>query len=256
MAPLRKPLQGLWNVVRFNWHFYLVALGLALGAAGLCLAGPPVARSYAGLLLGGLLAPVVASLAVSAYVYDAAGLYRLPWLPAAAALPAHPALLTVSAGFDEISAVLAARYAAASLLAVDFYDPARHTEVSILRARRAYPPWPGTVPVSTHAALPLPARSIDLAVAFLAAHEIRDARERAAFFREIRRVLKPNGQVLVTEHLRDPANFLAYTIGFLHFHSRRTWLETFRAAGLRVEREVKTTPFISTFFLGHDGNAA
>jgi hypothetical protein len=60
----------------------------------------------------------------------------------------------------------------------------------------------------------------------------------------------------VTEHLRDPANFLAYTIGFLHFHSRRTWLDTFQSAGLRVEREVKTTPFVTTFFLAKDGNSA
>ena len=38
MAPLRTPLQGVWNVVRFNWHFYLVAGGAALVLAGLGLA--------------------------------------------------------------------------------------------------------------------------------------------------------------------------------------------------------------------------
>ncbi len=38
-----------------------------------------------------------------------------------------------------------------------------------------------------------------------------------SFFNELNRVLKPNGQIVVTEHLRDLNNFLAYNIGFFHF---------------------------------------
>ncbi|MEJ7664367.1 MAG: hypothetical protein WKG07_35010 [Hymenobacter sp.] len=49
-------------------------------------------------------------------------------------------LLTVSAGFDEISPVLRQRYPAGRLLALDFYDPARHTEVSIARGAAGLPP--------------------------------------------------------------------------------------------------------------------
>ncbi|MDO7847732.1 class I SAM-dependent methyltransferase [Hymenobacter sp. M29] len=251
---MRKPLQGLWNVVRFNWPLYLVAGGAALTLVAGWLAGPAAWRPYAGLLLALALLPLLVSLLVTAYVYDFSGLYRFDWLFGKVPVPAT--LLTLSAGFDEISAPLARQYPAAHLLAADFYDAARHTEPSIQRARRAYPPYPGILAVDTRAALPLAAGSIDLAVAFLAAHEIRDATERAAFFREIARVLAPAGTLVVTEHLRDPANFLAYTVGFLHFHSRRAWLETFRAAGLRVEREVKITPFITSFFLRQDGSAA
>ena len=247
---IRTSFQGVGNVVRFNWPFYLVAGGAALALAGLWLAGPVVARPYAGLLLALALLPLLLSLLITAYIYDFSGLYQFDWL--FENVPAPAALLTLSAGFDEISAPLAHRYPTARLLAADFYDAARHTEPSIQRARRAYPPHPGTRPVDTRAALPLPAGSTDLAVAFLAAHEIRDAVERAAFFREIARVLAPAGTLVVTEHLRDPANFLAYTVGFLHFHSRRAWLATFRASGLRVAREVKITPFITAFFLRKD----
>ena len=254
MAPLRTPLQGVGNVVRFNWPFYLVAGGAALGLAGGWLAGPAAWRPYAGLLLALALLPLLLSLLITAYIYDFSGLYRFGWLFEKQPVPA--ALLTLSAGFDEISGPLAHHYPAARLLAVDFYDAARHTEPSIQRARRAYPPYPGTQAVDTRAALPLATGSIDLAVAFLAAHEIRDAAERAAFFREITRVLAPAGTLVVTEHLRDPANFLAYTVGFLHFHSRRTWLATFQAAGLQVAREVKITPFITAFFLCKNGSAA
>ena len=254
MAPLRTPLQGVWNVVRFNWHFYLAALGAAGVLAGLWLAGPAVLRPYAAPLLALVLAPVLVSLLITTYIYDFSGLYQLKWLAVAGSAPR--ALLTVNAGFDEVSGPLAHQYPSASLLAADFYDAGRHTELSIQRARRAYPPYPGTRQVDTRAALPLAAGSIDLAVAFLAAHEIRNAAERAAFFGELARVLAPTGVLVVTEHLRDPANFLAYTLGFLHFHSRRAWLVTFQAAGLRVAREVKITPFITSFFLYKNGLAA
>lgn len=254
MATLRAPLQGVWNVVRFNWHFYAGALvaGLALGA--LALAGPAGLRPCALVLLALVLLPVLGSLLATAYVYDFAGLYQFDWLPAT--LPPTARVLTISAGFDEVSAPLAARYGPGQVQAADFYDPARHTEASIRRARQAYPPFPNTMAISTTASLPLPDAGLHLIVAFLAAHEIRQDGERAAFFRELGRVLAPTGTLVVTEHLRDPANFLAYTLGFLHFHSRQTWLRTFRSAGLRVAHEMRTTPLITTFFLCRDDYAA
>ena len=255
MDPVRKPLQGLRNIVRFNWHFYALALaaGLALGLAARLLPAP--LGRWAGVGLALVLAPLLVSLAVSAYVYDGAGLYDLGWLPAGVGPAAGRTLLTVSAGFDEISPVLRQRYPAGQLLAADFYDPARHTEVSIARARRAYPPPAGTLRVSTHS-LPLPDHAADATLAFLAAHEIRDPAERAAFFREIRRVTRPGGSIVVVEHLRDAANFLAYTIGFFHFHSRRAWRATFQAAGLRLTQEIKITPFVSAFILHDDAASA
>ena len=53
MAPLRKPLQGVGNVVRFNWPFYLGAGGAALALAGLWL-GPRMAGALALAALIGL----------------------------------------------------------------------------------------------------------------------------------------------------------------------------------------------------------
>ena len=41
----------------------------------------------------------------------------------------------------------------------------------------------------------------------------------------------PDGIVVVTEHLRDTANFLAYNMGAFHFHAHGTWLAAFAAAG-------------------------
>lgn len=255
MATVRTPWQGLRNVVRFNWHFYTLA-ALA-GAVGLAAARRVPKRLrpawYGALALGA--APVLGSLAVTGYVYDKSDLYRLSWLPAGLLSPRPATLLTVQAGFDEVSALLQQRYPTAQVQALDFYDPARHTEVSIKRARAALPPWPGTLAVSA-TNLPLPTGWAEAAVAFLSMHEIRDDEERAACLREVGRVVQPGAPIIVVEHLRDTANFLAYTIGFLHFHSHASWLRTFQAAGLQLTQEIKVTPFISAFILRRDADQA
>ncbi|WP_196956942.1 class I SAM-dependent methyltransferase [Hymenobacter guriensis] len=143
----------------------------------------------------------------------------------------------------------------ATLRVFDFYNPTVHTEVSIRRARAACAPFPGTEPVQPHA-LPLTKASADGVFVLLSAHEIRQPAQREIFLAELRRVLQPQGKLVIVEHLRDPANFMAYTIGFLHFYSRATWLRAFRQAGFRLLQEKKITPFVSAFTLQPDGTAA
>lgn len=256
---LRKPLEGVGNIVRFNWQFYALAAGAGaaiwLGRPYL----PAPLRPYALLGLAAVAAPTLVSLLVSFYVYDCSALYSLRWLAPAAPAPGEATetglVVNIHAGFDETSRLLRHRFPQAELAVFDFYDPARHTEVSIRRARAAYPPFPGTEPVQTRH-LPRPAGSAEWVLVVLAAHEIRQPAERVAFLREARRLLRPTGTLVVVEHLRDPANFLAYTIGFLHFYSGAVWRRAFAAAGLAVGQEKKLTPFISAFFLRPDGAAA
>ena len=242
------------NIVRFNWPFFALALGGAAGLLALLLSQslPPLARLALGGALAGLVVSTLVSLLVSAYVYDFSGLYRLDWL--AGFVRPGGQLVSVNAGFDEASALLAARFPTTQLTVLDFYDPARHTEPSIARARRAYPPYPGTL-TADPAALPLPTASADTVLAMLAAHEVRDPAGRVVFFGELARVLRPGGQLVVVEHPRDAANFLAYNIGALHFHSRAAWLATFNGAGLRVRAERQHTPFMSIFILERAADA-
>ena len=254
MAGLRDPFQGVANIVRFNWHFYVLA---ALVLVLVWVANAALDNSFvvlSSLITAAICLPILISLIVSWYVYDHSGLYSLPWLRGVEVLPA-PFILNIHAGLDEFSETLQVRYRTARLEVLDFYDPGRHTEVSIRRARKAYPPHPGTKAVST-SALPVADASADLIILALAAHEIRDDAERAAFFRELARVLKPDGRVVVTEHLRDLPNFLAYNIGAFHFLPRSSWYRVFGQGRLRLIREQSLTPFITTFTLGKHGAAS
>jgi SAM-dependent methyltransferase len=132
----------------------------------------------------------------------------------------------------------------------DIYDPEEMTEPSIVLARRLRPQGElRQAEPANYRRLPLPTGTIDAAMLLLSAHELRSDEARAALFTELRRVLGPGGRVVVAEHLRDWANFLAYGPGFLHFHSRRTWVRCFARHRFDVHREFSITPFVRIFVL-------
>ncbi len=202
-----------------------------------------------GLGLSIMLLLLVTPLLVSYYVYDRLGLYSMEWLHKDLV---GSSVVNIHAGFDEFSNVIEKRYDHTELRVFDFYDPEKHTELSIKRARKRYPIHSNTVPISTKF-LPLDDDSVDTIMLIFAVHEIRDDDERIAFFKELSRVLHDDGRVIVVEHLRDMSNFLAYNIGFFHFLPKHTWYDTFEHAKLSIASEIKLSPFISTFILKKNG---
>lgn len=246
----RKSFQGVYNIIRFNWHFYLFASLILIPLLYFNNAFSQQIQSYILLLAITGIISVVLSLVASFYTYDYSNLYRLEWLPNSD----RKKILNINAGFDETSKIIQNKFPKTELTVCDFYDQNKHTEVSIRRARKAYPPYEKTISVSTEK-LPFQDNSFDCAIAILSAHEIRSRNERITFFKEISRVTKTEGQILVTEHLRDLNNFMAYTIGVFHFHSKSEWLKTFELAGLLVENESKPSRLITTFTLVKNGNS-
>lgn len=247
----RKPFQGLINIIRFNWHYYIIA-GLII--TGVLLAKKflsPALQITSMVILFFAVAGIVISLAVSWYVYDYSDLYSLNWLDKLH-IRSNQQLLNINAGFDETSSLLIQKYPDSNLMVLDFYDPVKHTEISIKRARKAYPAYPGTKTIST-ITIPLKANSVDFIFLIFAAHEIRNNEERVNFFQQLANAIKTDGKIIVTEHRRDIYNFIAYNIGFFHFFSTRTWKQTFFKAGLCNEKTFNLTPFISTFVLTKNG---
>ena len=249
----RKSFQGVSNIVRFNWHFYLMAV---LAWIAISLIKDYFSETIQLLLNVGIFVSIlviVISLLVSYFVYDLSGLYQFRFLDQ---IPktTDQNILNISAGFDETSSIIKAKFPAATLSICDFYDPVKHTEPSIKRARAMYPPSVDTIKVETNR-LPFEDNQFDQSLVIFSAHEIRDSNERIMFFQELKRVTKQGGQIYVVEHLRDLHNFLAYNFGFFHFHSKKRWMDNFSKAGLEISEELKITPFISTFKLRSYGNS-
>ncbi len=245
----RKPFQGVLNIIRFNRHFYVMAMVVFIILILFKNSFPQQLQNIVMIGTALSMLTIIISLLISFYVYDLSDIYQLKWLVNAD----NKRILNLNAGFDETSEIIQSKFPDADLTICDFYDPVRHTELSIKRARLSYPPNPKTVSVKTNK-LPFPDSIFDKSLAILSAHEIRNENERIQFFKELNRITKLSGEILVTEHLRDLNNFLAYTFGFLHFHSRKSWMKTFNQANLSIKQEIKTTPFITTFILGKNGD--
>ncbi|MBI3234964.1 MAG: methyltransferase domain-containing protein [Bacteroidetes bacterium] len=250
MSIKRKPFQGVYNIVRFNWHFYVLALCFFFALLMLASAVQQPYKCYItvfGLLF---LVPIFISLLASYYVYDYSNLYKFDWIASNAD---ELLIVNIHAGFDETSEFIAEKYPKSKLMVFDFYDPAKHTEVSIKRARKAYPPYHNTKQIDT-SKIPIESNTADVVFVILATHEIRNEQERTLFLKELHRIVKPTGTIQLVEHIRDLPNFLAYNIGFLHFYSAQSWKSNFKAAELTISKEEKLTPFISNFKLQKNGN--
>ena len=250
METVRKPFQGVWNIMRFNWHFYVLAIIISIILFITTFWLPLFYSIIISVLILIIIITTSVSLLVSFYVYDLSKLYELNWLEND---ENKIQIVNINAGFDETSILLKSKYKNADLTVLDFYNPEKHTEISIKRARKAYPAYPNTKQISTFE-LNLEKSFADKIFLTFAAHEIRNEQERIEFFQKIYEILKPNGQIIVTEHLRDLPNFLAYTIGFFHFYSKSNWVKTFENANLKIKSEQKITPFISSFILIKNGN--
>lgn len=244
---MRKPFQGVINIIRFNWHFYVIAFTLIGGLTIANLFLEDAVRWIIPTLIILILLSITLSLGISYYIYDYTDIYNLDWLKPLD-VPAGTNLVNIHAGFDETSHLLAQRYSRSMLQVFDFYDPVKHTEISIERARKLYGAYPNTKKIHT-GNIPLEVNSTDYIFNIFAAHEIRDPVERIAFLKQLHACIKPTGYVVVLEHLRDLPNFIAYNIGFFHFHSRKEWRRNFTEAGFILEQELALTPFLALFIL-------
>lgn len=248
----RKPLQGVLNVVRFNWHFYILALLAAIFLIASTLFTPNEFKFICYLLISLILIPTLISLLVTYYIYDYSKIYDLTFLDKFQIKPTDN-LVNINAGFDEFSFIISNKFKTEKLHVFDFYNPEKHTEISIERARKVSKIYPNTATIET-SKLPLEANSVAYVFLFFAAHEIRNQQERIVFFQEIEKSLNQNGKIIILEHLRDIPNFMAYTIGFFHFLSKSDWQKTFKSSNLSIKTETKITPFLSLFILQKNGN--
>lgn len=238
------------SIARFNWPFYVGALAVLLAS----IVGYSVLSSpFQWLVLLALLGSVyflVGSLGVSHLIYDRSDIYRFKWLDRALTGASKERIISCNSGFDETSGLLSEHLPETEWQTLDHFDAVRMTEPSIHRARGMYPPIPGTL-AAPFDQWPIEDSSADAILGILAIHEFRSEAERAAWFGEAKRCLKPGGRIIIAEHVRDAANFLAFGPGFLHFHSVASWRRSWKAARLQSADTFRVTPWVRIFVLTH-----
>lgn len=241
----RKKHQGVLNIIRFNWPFYFWGLFAVLGLYITALFLQPLVTIIPFVIL----IMMMISLLVSWYIYDLSGIYKIKWLD-----ELKGKVLIINAGFDEISPLIRKKFSQVHLTVADFYDEKLMTEPSIKRARKIYPLEKEAKKVLIGNLKVV--ENYDRVLLFFAAHEIRKESDRIIFFKELNRIISDKGEIYIIEHLRDWKNFLAYTIGFLHFHSKNTWKRAFLKGDFSLKEEIKLTPFVSLFKIKKNGNSS
>jgi len=242
----RKKFQGVVNILSFNRHFYFIGLSF-LAAIIACFIYFNWTQSILLIIIIAFIYGLVMPLIISAYVYDYSGYYNFNWLKKCDVKDVEKQLIiNINAGFDETSFSIKSKFPKSHLKVYDFYNPEKHTEPAIVRARKVTIEYPNTQQIKTNK-IPLDNNTVDLIFLLSAAHEIRSNKEKVIFLKECHRVCKTSGKVILVEHLRDLPNFLAFSIGFAHFFSKNTWNSVFKKAGFSNCIEHKFTPFMSIF---------
>lgn len=242
----RGKFQGVLNILSFNRHFYVAGFAvLALIIGSKAVFSWPVGLYI--LVVSAFMYGLSMPLLVSAYVYDFSGFYDFAWLKKMKIEDAKGKFnLNINAGFDETSYIIESILPHSNLQVYDFYNAEQHTEPAIIRARKVSLVYPNTQQINSDS-IPLNDDSVDNIFLLSAVHEMRGHAEKVLFLKECRRVCKPDGNVIMVEHLRDFPNFVAFTIGFTHFFSKNAWKKAFEEAGFASFKETKFTPFMSIF---------
>lgn len=227
-------IAGTAKVVRFNWPKY-VAVGALLAAASIAsiLGAPVVVRAGLWLVAGAGSVWTITSLAATWWVYD----HRRVYDHLTRGLADTGSWASVHAGFDDATPALVH---ALGSFPVDVVELAMPASASLRRARRD--------DLAHHAAafdaLPLATGTLDTVFVTFAAHEVRDPGDQRALFTELRRVLRPGGRLVVTEHARDLANLAVYGPGAMHFQRRAVWRRRAADAGLVTGSDTTISPFV------------
>ncbi|MBS1953906.1 MAG: methyltransferase domain-containing protein [Cyanobacteria bacterium SZAS-4] len=245
---IQSRFSGLSRVILFNWPLYVAALLVVVGLFVISIlpSVDTLVSKIAMLILVAVLLQTFASLIASHWVYDLSPLRDWSWLAKAVGEPQR--IVLVHAGYDETGGKLAKIFPSSEIQTVDFYAALERREPSIIRAQKFFPSK--TVPISSSLTnWPVPNDSVDLVLVAFAAHEVRDHEKRVVLFQEMRRILAGNGHVMLVEHLRDRANFIAYGIGAFHFLSNADWVSCTEAANLLLQTQFKITPFVRVYEL-------
>jgi hypothetical protein len=245
----RGKWQGMISIARFNWPYYATAFVVLIASLALVFLLPGHRMKLVCSIISAAAAYFLfVSLGVSHFIYDRSDLYRWGWLDRALSGSKMNQAVFCHSGFDEASAQLRQNSDVAQWQILDHFDANQMTEASIRRARAIFPPTPGTRS-SRYDAWPVAAQSTDVVFGLLAIHELRSVAERTAWFAEAKRCLRKDGRVVLVEHVRDMANFLAFGPGFVHFHSPASWRRCWEIIGFRSVDEFRVTPFVRIFVL-------
>ena len=239
-----------FSLARYNWPLYLAGfLGAALGFT-ICKSQLVLTPFRYLAFLGAVVATwyAIASFVAFHVMFDRSDFLSGKWLARCVELPPKTCV-QLSVCVEETTLPILDVFPNAEYRELDLFDKSFMTEPAIARARQNAGDSPRTS--AKPDTLPLSDNTSELTVVTLAAHEVRNASQREALFRELSRITAPGGRLIIAEHLRNFPAAAAFGLGYFHFYPRATWTALAQKTELDIELEFDITPFFHVFVLRH-----
>ena len=237
--------QGTARHVYAQWPGYLLRYGglvLAFLLIGTGLAiGWQVLVALGVVLLAAVFFLMLAALWTANKLYDTDSLQVNDLLFAMSqALPTNN-FANIDLGLRQQAIMLSRHLTTGKITVIDVYNPQLTGDAALARARRQAPsPKPdprlrwydGQIHL-----LPLPDSSVTAVFMFQVLSEFSQEGDRVALLREVRRILKPNGRLLIAEQTASWLNWLIVGTNTAKLQPVEYWHDLLQDAGLHVSRE-------------------
>lgn len=246
--------SGTVSTLLYNWPIFLGGLSFSIIVLTVS-AFLPAPWHWFFLIAGiGVLALLVIILAATYVVYDAGSQHEYDRLAELGGVAQANVVLDITCGKLRGSRGLLAHFSSGHYFLFDLYEASKMNDQALARARQMEPPLEAGHRIYRRPAqpanLPVPHHWADVIYCSFSLHELQDAADREAIFKEFARVLKPEGRLLIAEQGRDWLNFLTFGPGVLSFFSPATWRRHIEQAGLEIQHQERWRGLVNLWVVG------
>lgn len=204
---------------------------------------------YVLIVFGALiLINILLSIYASYVLYDQSVLYKAKGLVKRFSIKETEKILMFHASFDPVSVEIERELKEVDLDVYNIYGNRHQVEGAIEVSDRIFPPNPRSIDVKADH-IPCNDETVDVILALTALHEIFHHDDRVKFFKEMKRVLKEDGRIIICEQMRDLTNFIHFNIGAFHFLSMSSWEKAISESGLAIKNIEALTRFATIIHL-------
>lgn len=235
-----RQYSGMMSTIFYNWPIFVGGLffaGVTI-VIGLLL---PSMWGWLLLLAGAGTLILMLNIIVATYlVYDAGEQHDYDRLAELGDVGQANVVLDVTCGKLRGTRGLLTHFNKGHYFLIDIFNAETMKDDALTRARHLEPPLNVKHRIYRRPAqpdkLPVPHNWADVIYCSFSLHELQNAADREAIFKEFQRVLKPGGRLLIAEHGRDWLNLLAFGPGAFSFFSPTIWQQHIEQAGLTIQQ--------------------